>query len=401
VDFDITPLTNGLPYTAITTSNSIPRYFTYTVSSNATAVAFDLFGMDGNLNLVASQGAPLPTLLAGGFDYGSFNPGLTDEQILVLTNSSPVALQPGVWYLGVFNTTANPVNYTIRATEFTNALSNIITLTNAIAYTVFTNNAAPGTLEYYRYVVTPTAARVQFETFGATGDFTLVAHKSLPLPDLFTFDYLSGNAGTNDELIVIFTNSAPVSLTPGDWFVTAVKISGGQASYNIMATEWNVTGQPITITNIDVSTGQFCITWNSLPGVHYVVQSTPVLNPITWTDASPTITAVDYMTTYCVPITGTMSYFRVIEGLASAPAVLLPPNISSVQVTPGGVVLTWFGPVAASYHVQWTDALAPLPVAWNTVPAPITSTNGIFTFTDDGSQTGGLNSPRFYRLTAP
>ena len=96
-----------------------------------------------------------------------------------------------------------------------------------------------------------------------------------------------------------------------------------------------------------------------------------------------------------------MSYFRVIEGLAAAPAVLLPPTISSVQVTPGGVVLTWFGPVSATYHVQWTDALAPLPLTWGTVPAPITSTNGIFTFTDDGSLTGGLNSPRFYRLTAP
>ena len=56
-------------------------------------------------------------------------------------------------------------------------------------------------------------------------------------------------------------------------------------------------------------------------------------------------------------------------------------SISSVKVTPGGVVLTWFGPVAATYHVQWTDSLA--PAVWGTVPAPVTSTNGIFTFTDD------------------
>src|SRR6185436_5449332 len=107
----------------------------------------------GNLNLVARQGAPLPTLLAGDYDYGSFNPGLLDEQIIVFTNSSPVALRPGTWYLGVFNTTPNAVNYTIRATESTNAIPTIITLTNALPYIVTTNNAAPGSLEYYRYVV--------------------------------------------------------------------------------------------------------------------------------------------------------------------------------------------------------------------------------------------------------
>ena len=397
VDFDITALTNGVPYAGTTTPNGVPRYFTYAVSSNATAVAFDLFGMTGNLNLVARQGAPLPDLL--NYDYGSFNFGLNDEQILVLTNSSPVALRPGVWYLGVFNTTVSAVNYTIRATELTNTIPTIITLTNATPYTVASNNAAPGAMDYYRYVVTPTAARAQFETFDATGDFTIVAHKSLPLPDLTTFDYLSANAGTNNELIVILTNSAPVTLTPGDWFITAVKISSGPAAYSIMATEWNLTGQPIIITNITGSGGNFCITWNSLPGVHYVVQRTPILNPTTWTDASPTITAVGYTTTYCVPITGTMSYFRVIEGNSSATAAAPSVIISSIRVTPGGVVLNWFGPVNSTFHVQWANALPATP--WNTFVAPVTSTNGIFTFTDDGSQSGGLGPLRFYRLVSP
>jgi len=409
VDFDITALTNAMPYTAITTSNGIPRYFAYTVSSNATAVAFDLFGMDGNLNLVARQGAPLPTLQAAGYDYGSFNPGLLDEQILVITNSAPIALQPGTtWYLGVFNTTPNPVNYTIRATEYTNAIPTIVTLTNAIAYTVTNDTNAPGTMGNYRYVVSPTAARVQFETFGSDGDFTLVARKGLPLPDLATFDYLSANAATNDELIVVFTNSVPVALTPGDWFITAVKVSAGTASYNIMATEWATTGQPITITNIDISTGEFCITWNSLPGVRYIVQSTPVLSPPAWADASPVITANDITTTWCTPITGTMQYFRVIEAAASTlpppggpTSPITPPTITSVVSTPGGVVLTWNGAVTDTYHVQWTDALSSFPITWQTVPTAITSGTGVFTFTDDGSQTAPLGPLRFYRLTAP
>jgi subtilisin family serine protease/subtilisin-like proprotein convertase family protein len=396
VDFDITALTNAVAYTDVMQGSGIPRYFSYEVSTNASAVQFDLFGMDGNLNLIASQGAPLPTLF--NYDLGSFNAGTSDEQILVFTNGAPIALAPGTWYLGVMNSTTNPVNFSIMATELTTAFPTIVTLTNAVPYGVVSNTAAPGVGDYYRYTVTSNAARVQFEIFGASGDFTLVAHKGLPLPDLGTFDYLSANPGLNDELIVITTNSAPVTLTSGDWFITAVKMTAGTADYSIMATEWAATGQPIVLVGFNAGGGDFCITWASLPGAHYIVQSTPTLGPPVWTNASPTITAFDITTTWCTPMVGPMSFFQVIEGIA-IDSSLGGVTISSIAFTPGGIVLTWYGPTTASFQVEWTDSLA-APVVWNPVAAPVVSAllDGVFTFTDDGTQTAPLGPLRFYRI---
>jgi len=56
----------------------------------------------------------------GNYNYISTNAGTSDELILVLTNSVPVPLTNGYWYLAVSNASGAPVNYTIRATELTN-----------------------------------------------------------------------------------------------------------------------------------------------------------------------------------------------------------------------------------------------------------------------------------------
>ena len=93
VDFDVTPLSNGVPFNATQAGNALPRYFSYDVSPNATAVSFQLLNLNGNVDLVAGANPPFPTLAS--FDYGSFNPGTNDEDILVFTNSAPVALAPG------------------------------------------------------------------------------------------------------------------------------------------------------------------------------------------------------------------------------------------------------------------------------------------------------------------
>jgi len=80
--------------------------------------------------------------------------------------------------------------------------------------------------------------------------------------------------------------------------------------------------------------------------------------------------------------------------------------ISSITATNIGVtngfLLTWFAPTNDLFQVQWTDNLA--PPAWNTFTniigytGPVTPTNGLFSFFDDGSQSGGLGPMRFYRL---
>jgi subtilisin family serine protease/subtilisin-like proprotein convertase family protein len=394
VDYDIITLTNGIPYVDVADPGGIPRYFAYHVTTNASAVEYQLFGMDGDLNLVASRGR-LPTFFNN--EFFSYNTGTNDESILVFTNGVPIALQPGRWFLGVYNATTNAVNYSIMATEFTNVFPQIIELTNGVPY-ANTNALLPGTSQFYHYRVTTNANRVQFEIFGATGDYTLVAVKGLPLPGLGVgmFDYRSANNGINDELIVVITNSVPVNLTSGDWFLAAVKISGGLTDYSIMATEWPQTARPVQITSAGISGTDYCLTWISVPGAHYYVQG---FNGATWDTLSPTLTAFDFTTSWCTPLpTAPYVLFRVIEGIVLQPSTPLPTVITGFTVTPGLVTMTWFGPLDASFQVEWTPTLN--PPNWLPAGPPLTTTDGTFLFTDNGTFTGtppGAGS-RYYRL---
>jgi hypothetical protein len=67
----------------------------------------------------------------------------------------------------------------------------------------------------------------------------------------------------------------------------------------------------------------------------------------------------------------------------------------TVTFGPGGFTLTWFADPAAQFNVQYTDDLSG---HWNSVPQPFVSETGEFSFTDDGTLTGGLSPQRFYRL---
>jgi hypothetical protein len=61
----------------------------------------------------------------------------------------------------------------------------------------------------------------------------------------------------------------------------------------------------------------------------------------------------------------------------------------------------WFAPTNDQFHLQWTPTLAPANwTSFNGVisAASVTATNGQFRYFDDGSQTGGFGSKRFYRL---
>ena len=87
--------------------------------------------------------------------------------------------------------------------------------------------------------------------------------------------------------------------------------------------------------------------------------------------------------------------------LAQFPLLLSPVtnsvSFSSVNVTTKGIQFQWNAPTNYQFQVQWTTNLLPV-ITWNTFTNIITSTNGVFTFVDDGSQSGGLGGTKFYRL---
>jgi hypothetical protein len=164
-----------------------------------------------------------------------------------------------------------------------------------------------------------------------------VVRKGLPLPTLTTYDYISTNSCTNTELIVVITNSTPVALTPGDWYLSVVNVSGGPVTYSVKATEWPVTGLTVVITDTSFSLTNVCITWNSLIGAYYYVQGVTTLGSTNWVTISPSILATNTNTTYCVSLPSPYNYFRVLEGIdlsqSLSPTIVTLTNLIPYAVT--------------------------------------------------------------------
>ncbi len=372
-------------------TNAIPpgeiAYFEVNVPVWASFATNTLISASGPVNLLFNPTNP-PTgtndgdaLLLSGTTAGSAVVGRT---------GSPSFIPGGRYFLGVQNTNAFPVTASLEM-EFDIFVT---PLTNGIAFAA--NNAGgPNTTDYYIYTVSTNAVRAQFEIENPTDDMTLVARNGFPAATLQDYQFISANPAANDELIVVFKNSTPIPLTPGDWYVSAVNVSGLPVAYSIRATEFPVYGTNVIVTDFAYSTDAFCLTWTSLPGVNYYVQGRTDLNATNWVTVSPTVTADDVLASWCVPLPSAYHFFRVHEGLAVTPFV---PQISIESITcrTNGMMLQWTAPLNLHFAVQYSPTLS--PAAWMPFTNVITSTNGACSFFDDGTQCGGLSGPRYYRL---
>lgn len=397
LDTDIIALTNRIGYSpAVPTPQGGVDYYRYRVSPFAVQVNVEILEPSADVDLFLDPGFCRENLAS--FSYSSANAGTANELITVATNSTPVPLAPGQWLIAVTNGGFAPAGYTIRVTEL--LASDITRLTNALSYTSTVDGLGSTTgfpVEYYVFNVATNAVRAQFEILAPSGNVNLVARKGLPLPSLSNYDYVSINGGSSDELIVVFNTSAPVPLTAGDWFLSVLNATSNSVSYTIVATEYASAGTNFNAGSIAiVSNTLFCTTWtNVLPGVNYYVQGKADLNATAWLPVSPTIKATGTSLSWCIPLPSSYHFFRLVEGLSpfSVGTQIMFTGMSSGT---NGFALTWTAPADQRYGAEWTLTLA--PPFWQPYPDYITSTNTTYTFTDDGSKTGGLGGNRFYRF---
>ncbi len=335
VDFDITPLPNGVPVSAALAAGGAQRYFYYDVNPGETAIDFKLYDLTDDVSLVVRKGSPFPT--PADFTFGSFNPGITSEEIIIATNSSPVALSPGRWYLGVFNAAASAVNGTILATAYTSPIPDMVVLQNGVPHGA-SNPGTGATNDYYRFVVGPSAVRAQFEIVNATGDLTLLARKGLLPPDLNSYDPLrdliNARQGMLNEMILLYDFTLPIPLTPGEWYLTVANTSGRPVSYNMLATTWDVRATNFVVIGQTIVGNSLCLTWTSEPGIHYYIEGKTDLNSTNWVTVSPVLTATDVTTTYCITLPSSLSIFRVRQGLPPVPAPAPTPLLPRQQLQP-------------------------------------------------------------------
>ena len=245
--FNLTALTNQIPYT-----NSIPAtnaldYYQFTVSSNAVSVSFDLFPFDGDVNLVVRKAQnvvdPLPTTSV--FDYASANGGTLPDEVTVVSNSIPVPLSAGVWYLGVYNTTTNTVNYRIVATEITQGIP-VITLTNAVP-----DNSSAGVSsvadKYFKFTVGTNAPVVEFEVYNLTGPADFLIQDGAPPTYSGNYSLAQVSPTLPGKFIVRQSDNFPV--IAGDWYLAVINREQTNINYTVRATVLSTNPVFITLTN--------------------------------------------------------------------------------------------------------------------------------------------------------
>jgi hypothetical protein len=184
------------------------------------------------------------------------------------------------------NVDTNVVNYTVRVTEFTDALTNVITLQNGVPVD-FTITAGGNVTNYFLFSITDAAEpAVLFELYNLTANASLLAGlNQVPTPlDFFT-------DATGDPLqparIVLRTNTgAPPDLT-GDWFLRVVPEMDGDLSFTVRAV---LSANGILVSEapfqfnlapLQPPGSGFDLTWSTIPGERYrILRSTDL---ITWT----------------------------------------------------------------------------------------------------------------------
>jgi hypothetical protein len=129
----------------------------------------------------------------------------------------------------------------------------IITLTNGV--TLDPTNY--GGSDFYQISVPTNAYGALFEIDNPTGPMALVVKHDLPLPSLSDYDYYTnGPPAPANEQIAVLTNSMPVPLTSGEWYMAAVNVAGSNVIYDVKITLLQNILPPVFIspTNTDVFT---------------------------------------------------------------------------------------------------------------------------------------------------
>ncbi|MDB6057522.1 MAG: Peptidase and in kexin sedolisin, partial [Verrucomicrobiales bacterium] len=315
-NFTITSLNDSVtnPITTNVIGGSV-QYYYFDVTNNL--AVFQVTNMSADVDMVIRHTLPLPD--AQSYDYGSFQAGTNNEFIVVRTNSSPVPLAPGRWYVTVMNNVTNPtVTYTIFAYQSDDAV-NVFGLNAPADCVEFTAQPGPAVVDtVFAFTVSDSPRAVEFDLTGIAGNSgvlagnvdLLVRLNAYPTPS--QFDYASFNAGNSDEKIVVTTNSSVPSLN-GTWYLGIQNDEVFAVDYKICATETNSTVPFPAFASASAAytpgrNGAFMFSWSSIAGqTYYIDRSTNLVN---WSTIA-TIRAQSSTTTFSDPAPAdTARYYR-------------------------------------------------------------------------------------------
>src|SRR5216684_506779 len=211
-------------------------------ATNATNVL--LSAVDRNLGTPSSAGVlwslsnPTPSSTANAIVWPSAASGTK----LLSTNPTPPYVIPGQpYYLTVTNPNATAMSFAYGV------WFDILTLTNCQPASNFVWQA--GVPRYFQFdvptnVVPPGASpqTVSFYLTGVSNNFTgirsnvtVVLSQHLPLPDLSQYDYISSQPSTNDDVIMVVTNTTPFPIQANRWYVGVFSSASTSVPFTVEA----------------------------------------------------------------------------------------------------------------------------------------------------------------------
>ena len=173
------------------------------------------------------------------------------------------------------------------------------------------------------------------------------------------------------------------------------------------STDPNPQPEPTVSAYIDpvlaVSDNQVCLTWQPVDGKSYQVQGLSGIQSDQWEVLESLAPSSDPLS-HCIVLPSSHQFYRIAVldsdanggnqgGQGSGNAT--PATIDSVTLENGQVKVRWTGVLGMAYRVSYADALTG---PWVEIPETVSSGTESFEFSDDGTLTGGLHSPRFYRV---
>lgn len=239
-------LTNQVPYIVDPDEgggrNSVD-YYHFSIDDESVAASFLVYDATTNVTMVVCQGLPLPT--DSVYDYRAATGTYGYAQIMIYTNSTPIALSAGDWFIGVYNggysstESFDPVGYKILATQYTNNVPSAIELASGVPVS---GTLLPGETQYYQYTVTSDAISLWTQVDQVQGVGLNVYNKfGLPLPDAVNrfYEFAVDEENNLDWwLNTSETNTYP--LVAGGWYYALENTSTESVDYRIRVTEFSV-----------------------------------------------------------------------------------------------------------------------------------------------------------------
>jgi hypothetical protein len=346
------------------------------------------------------------------------------------------------YYLAVTNPNSFAAGFNLGVWYDITTLTNCQLLTNLVV-------GPAGIPRYFQFDVPTNRALPELPQVasvwltGARSNLTVVMSQHLPLPDLDFHDYTSAQPGTNDEVIMILTNSTPWPLWTNTWYVGVFNSRETNVNFNLEtcyqtnAPDTNVPAT-ITLTNSVPYFAPLGSTNAAPPGpprfLFYTFQVTNIVTGVLFelydltgpadlllqrdvppgmapyfsdsfrlaTNAEqivlrpsfefPDLRGLWYLGVYSHETTNDLGY-TIRAALPNTNGLLisgLPIRLAAPVVLPQGLLLQWNAVAGERYRIQFTPTLA--PVAWVDIGVVVASTP-CATFVVPGAPTG------FFRVT--